>query len=123
MAKKQLVWNDHFTAQRKMDIKKGDTVVIIAGRDTGKSGRVLEVRPRENRLVVENLNVVIKHEKVRNARPGEHREGRHEMPAPLDRSNVMLIDPTSKKPTKIGHRLVEGKWLRYAKVSGELVDE
>ena len=121
--KKNIVWQDLFTAQSKMDIKKGDTVVVIAGKDKGKRGTVLEVRPRENRVVVENANMVTKHEKVRNARPGDHKEGRHQKPAAIHRSNVMLIDPTSEQPTKIGKKEGEGKMVRGARKSGELIEK
>jgi large subunit ribosomal protein L24 len=121
-SKKNLVYKDLFTAQRKMDIKKGDTVLIIAGKDKGKRGVVLEVRPRENRLVLENLNMVTKHEKQRNRKPGDHKEGRYETPAPIDRSNVMLVDPNTGDPMKIGHKEVDGKFVRTNRKSGEIVD-
>ncbi|HEY3267362.1 MAG TPA: 50S ribosomal protein L24 [Armatimonadota bacterium] len=104
-----------------MDIKKGDTVLIIAGRDKDKRGVVLEVRPKENRIVVENCNLVTKHHKPRQARPGAHQEGRYETPAPIDRSNVMLVNPNTLKPTKISHKLVEGKWVRVARKTGEVL--
>jgi large subunit ribosomal protein L24 len=104
-----------------MDIKKGDTVVVIAGKDKGKRGEVLEVRPRENRVIVENVNVMIKHEKSRNAAAGAHTGGRVESPAPLDRSNVMLVNPNNQQPTKVSHALVDGKYVRSARKGGEVI--
>ena len=116
--KKNLVFKDHFAAQRKMDIKKGDTVIVIAGKDKGKSGAVLEVRPLENRVVVDKLNLVTKHQKQRNVRVGEHREGRYETPAGLDRSNVMLVNPETGQPTKVSHKIVDGKVVRASRKTG-----
>jgi large subunit ribosomal protein L24 len=130
-SKKNIVYADNFTAQRKMEIKKGDTVLVIAGKDKGKRGAVLEVKPRENRVLVENLNMVVKHKKPRQQKVGQHQEGRYEMPAPLDRSNVMLCNPNhiltqgvdkgQPAAAKIGHKLVEGKWLRYDRKTGDLL--
>lgn len=117
--KKNLVYPDIFTAQRKMDIKKGDTVVVIAGRDKGKRGAVLEVRPRENRVVVENVNMVTKHQKPRRGGAAQQQEGRFEKPAPLDRSKVMLINPNTGEPTKVSKKLVDGKWVRADRKTGE----
>jgi large subunit ribosomal protein L24 len=119
--KKNIVHADHFTAQRKMDIKKGDTVVVIAGKDKGKRGEVLEVRPRENRVIVENVNIVVKHEKSKNPQAGAHTQGRIETPAPLDRSNVMLVNPNTQEPTKVSHKQVDGKFVRAARKGGEII--
>jgi large subunit ribosomal protein L24 len=99
-----------------MKLKKGDTVQMLAGKDRGKQGRVLEARPRDGKVVVENLNVVTKHQKPRPIRdagrmggtqiaPG----GRIERPAAVSSSNVMLVCPTCKLPTRIGYRFKEGK--------------
>lgn len=125
-SKKNIVYADNFTAQRKMEIKKGDTVLVIAGKDKGKRGAVLEVKPRENRVVLENLNMVIKHKKPRQQKVGAHEEGRFEMPAPIDRSNVMLCNPNhivkgEAQPAKIGHKLVEGKWVRFDRKTGDML--
>jgi len=119
--KKDIVYADHFTAQRKMDIKKGDTVLVIAGKDKGKRGTVLEVRPRENRVIVENVNLVTKHQKPRNPQAGAHTGGRVDVPAPLDRSNVMLVNPNTGEPTKVSHTLVDGKYVRAARKGGEVI--
>lgn len=119
--KKNIVYADNFAAQRKMDIRKGDLVKVITGKDKGKEGKVLEVIPRENRVLVENANMVTKHQKQRNVKVGDHREGRFQTPAALDRSNVMLINPATGEPTKISHVSVKGKSVRAARKSGEVI--
>lgn len=130
-SKKNIVYADHFTAQRKMEIKKGDVVRIIAGKDKNKVGTILEVKPRENRVIVENLNLVTKHQKPRQAKPGAHQDGRYQTPAAIDRSNVMLCNPNhiiTEGPAKgqpdcakIGHKLVEGKWVRIDRKTGDML--
>jgi large subunit ribosomal protein L24 len=125
-SKNNIVYADHFTAQRKMEIKKGDVVRIITGKDKGKIGSVLEVKPRENRVVVENLNLVTKHQKPRQAKPGAHQDGRYQTPAAIDRSNVMLCNPNHQvngepATAKIGHKLVEGKWVRIDRKTGDML--
>lgn len=86
-----------------MKIKRGDTVLIIKGKDKGKSGKVIKVFPKENRIIVEGLNLVRKHLKPKRA--GE--KGQIvEKPAPLYVSKVKLICPLCKKPTKIGYALI-----------------
>ena len=101
----------------KLHIKKGDRVMVIAGNDKGQSGEVLEVFPKKNRAVVDNLNMVKKHQKPTQDNPG----GIVDMPAPIHLSNLMLIDPKTGEPTRIGRKLVDGKLVRYAKKSGELI--
>ena len=98
-----------------MNLKKGDKVIVIAGRDKGKSGVIQKVIPETNRVVVEGINVRKKHQKPTQANP----EGNIvEVYAPIDASNVMLEDPKTKKPTRIGHKIVKGKKVRVAKKSG-----
>jgi large subunit ribosomal protein L24 len=103
--------------QKKMNIKKGDTVIVIAGNSKGQQGRVLEVIRKTDRAIVEGVNMLSKHTKAdKNAPQGGivKREG------PIHVSNLMLLDPVSKKPTRIGRRLDDnGKLVRYAKKSGE----
>jgi len=103
--------------QKKMNIKKGDTVIVIAGNSKGQQGRVLEVIRKNDRALVEGVNMLSKHTKAdKNAPQGGiiKREGT------IHVSNLMLLDPVSKKPTRIGRRLDEnGKLVRYAKKSGE----
>lgn len=86
-----------------MKIRKGDTILIISGKDRAKKGKVIEVLPKENRIVVEGINIVKKH--VRPKRAGEKGQ-RVEVPRPLDLSNVKLVCPKCKKPTRVGYKLV-----------------
>lgn len=98
-----------------MNLKKGDKVIVISGRDKGKTGTIQKVDPRSNRVVVENVNVRKKHKKPTQANP----EGSIlEIYAPIDASNVMLVDPKTKKPTRVKHAVVKDKKVRVAKASG-----
>ena len=92
-----------------MRIKKGDLVQVLAGKDRGKQGRVLVARPRERRVIVENLNLAKRHTKPRPMRDSTRMGGASiipggiiDLPMPLDVSNVMLVCPTCKQPTRIG---------------------
>ena len=98
-----------------MNLVKGDNVIVIAGRDKGKTGVIQKVIPEQNRVVVENVNLRKKHRKPTQQNPDG---GIVEIYAPIDASNVMLVDPKTKKPTRIGHKIVKGKKVRYAKKSG-----
>lgn len=101
-----------------MNLVKGDKVIVIAGRDKGKTGIIQKVIPESNRVVVENVNVRKKHKKPTQASP----EGSIvEVYAPIDASNVMLEDPKTKKPTRVGHKEVKGKKVRFAKKSGQVL--
>ena len=101
-----------------MNFVKGDKVIVIAGRDKGKTGVIQRVYPKLNKVVVENVNVRKKHKKPSQSNP----EGSIvEVYAPIDASNVMLIDPKTKKPTRIGHKIVKGKKVRVAKKSGQVL--
>ena len=104
-------------------LKKGDTVQMLTGKDRGKQGRILDARPRDGKVIVENLNLMTKHQKPRPIRdagrmggtqiaPG----GRIERPAAISASNVMLVCPTCKLPTRIGYRFKEGKGGEQIKV-------
>jgi large subunit ribosomal protein L24 len=105
--------------QPKLNIRKGDTVKVIAGNDKGKSGKVLEVLLDKNRAVVEGVRVVTKHQKPSAGKP---EGGLKKSEAPIHVSNLMLIDPASGKPTRVGRKLDEkGKLQRYAKKTGELI--
>lgn len=95
-----------------MDIKSGDIVLIITGKDKDKSGKVTEVYPKDNRIVVEGLNIVRKH--VKPKKEGEKGQ-RVEVPRPINVSNVKIICPKCKKATKIGHRLIENDKVRICK--------
>jgi len=105
---------------RKLHIKKGDTVFVNAGDDKGKQGRVLEVtfdkKTGRTRAIVEGVNMVSKHTKPSK----QHQQGGIiKKEAPVHISNLNPLDPKSKKPTRVGRRLVDGKLVRYAKKSGE----
>ena len=101
----------------KIKIKKGDRVVVIAGDSKGKEGEVLEIFPKKNKAIVEEVNVVKKHKKPTQDSPG----GIIDMAAPISISNLMLIDPKSGSPTRIGRKIVDGKSVRFSKKSGEII--
>ena len=106
-------------AQHTIRIKKGDEVIVISGRDTGKKGNVLKVEPKQGRVLVQGVNMVKRHTRPSTAGPG----GVIEKEASLHVSNVALIDPKLDKPTRIGMRVLEnGRKVRYAKRSGEVID-
>ena len=99
----------------KIHVKTGDTVYITSGDDKGKKGKVLEVSPKESKVIVEGLNIVTKHVKPR--RMGEQ-GGILEREAAIDASNVMLVCPKCGKPTRVGHAKVDGKKVRVCKKCG-----
>lgn len=104
-----------------MHVKKGDTVIVIAGKDKGKKGRVLAAYPKKERVLVEGINLVKKH-----TRPSQNNPqgGIVTQEAPIHVSNVSLIDPKSGKPTRIGYKVLDnGKKVRVAKKSGEIIDK
>jgi len=105
---------------KKLHIKKGDTVFVNAGDDKGKQGRVLEIvvdkKTGRTRAIVESINLVTKHTKPSSKNT---QGGLVKKEAPVHISNLNPIDPKSKKPTRVGRRLVDGKLVRYAKRSGE----
>lgn len=100
----------------KPRIKKGDTVQVIAGEDRGKTGRVLSVDADKNRAIVEGVNIITKHTKPTAKYP---QGGRITKEAPINLSNVALLDPKSGKPTRVGVQIVDGKKVRIAKKSGQ----
>ncbi len=103
--------------QKKLHIKKGDSVTIITGESKGQKGRILEVDREKSRAIVEGVNLVSKHTKPNASSP---QGGIIKKEAPVHISNLMLADPTSGKPTRIGKRLNDkGKLVRYSKKSGE----
>ena len=103
--------------QKKLHIKKGDTVAVIAGESKGKKGRVLEVDRDKNKAMVEGVNMVSKHTKPNAKAP---QGGILKKEAPVHLSNLQVVDPASGKPTRIGRRLNDkNKLVRYAKKSGE----
>jgi len=102
-----------------MRIKKGDTVLINSGKDRGKTGKVIEVFPKDQRIMVEGINVVKKH--VRAKRSGEKGQ-RVEVPRPFNVSNVKLICPKCKKPSRIGARIIEKRKYRVCKKCNQEID-
>lgn len=102
----------------KLHIKKGDKVMVVAGDDKGTTGTVLEVIPAKNRAIVENVNIAKKHMKPTNERP---EGGIHEIALPVHLSNLMVVDPKTGKPTRVGRKTVDGKSVRYSKSSGEII--
>ena len=100
-------------------IKKGDNVMVMTGKDKGKTGEVLNVLPAKQRVVVRGVNIVKKHTKPSQTAPG----GIVERESAVHLSNVALIDPTSNKATKIGFRILEdGRKVRFSKSSSEILD-
>lgn len=112
-----------------MKIKTGDTVVVIAGKDSktvtkkgveSTTGKVLKVYPDTNKVVVEGVNKVKKHQKPTQ----QNTTGSIiEKEAPIDASNVMILDPKTKTPTRVGYKMENGKKVRYAKKSGTVLDK
>jgi len=103
----------------KLKIKKGDKVVVITGRDKGKSGEVLRVLRAESRLIVQGVNMVKRHTKPGAGQAG----GIVEKEAAIHISNVAHIDPKSDKPTRVGYKVLgDGRKVRFARRSGEVLD-
>ena len=103
----------------KLKIKKGDKVVVITGRDKGKTGEVKQVLPAENRVVVDGVNMVKRHTAPSAGNAG----GIVEREASIHVSNVAYVDPKTDKPTRIGYKTLEdGRKVRFAKRSGEIID-
>ena len=100
-------------------IKKGDRVIVLAGKDKGRQGQVIKVLPKEDRLVVSGVNMVKRH-----TRPtqGDPQGGIKNKEAALHISNVAFVDPKSGEPTRVGFRIEDGKKVRVAKKSGEVID-
>src|SRR3546814_10679782 len=103
----------------KLKIKKGDNVVVITGRDKGKSGTVLRVDPKESRVLVQGVNVVKRHSRPSAGQTG----GIIEKELSIHLSNVELVDPKTSKPTRVGLTVMEGgRKVRVARRSGEVID-
>ena len=103
----------------KLKIKKGDNVIVITGRDKGKTGEVLRAFPADSRVIVQGINVAKRHAKPRMGDPG----GIVEKELTIHISNVAHIDPRSSGPTRIGYKqLNDGRKVRFARRSGEVID-
>lgn len=101
-------------------IRKGDKVVVLAGRDKGKRGEVLQVMPKENRALVQGVNMVKRHQKQTPKQEG----GIIAKEGPIHLSNVALVDPADGNPTRVGFKILDdGRKVRFAKRSGEVIDD
>ena len=103
-------------------IKTDDQVLVISGKDRGKKGKVLRVEPKKNRVYVEGLNIIKRHQRPTQTASGQQTGGVIEREGPIHVSNVMLIDPKDGKPTRVGIQIEDGKRLRIAKRSGARLD-
>jgi len=103
-----------------MHVKKGDKVQVITGKDKGKQGVILAAFPKENRVIVEGVNIVKKHSKPSQLNP---QGGIITKEAPVHVSNVLPLDPKTGEPTRVGYQVVDGKKVRVAKKSGQLLDK
>jgi len=105
--------------QPKLKIKKGDRVVVITGKDKGKTGDVIKVMLDENRVLVQGVNMMKRHQRQTQTEQG----GIVSKEAPIEVSNIAHLDPKDNKPTRIGFKTLEdGRKVRYAKKSGEVID-
>ncbi|MBS4762394.1 50S ribosomal protein L24 [Carnobacteriaceae bacterium zg-ZUI252] len=101
-----------------MHVKTGDKVKVLAGKDKGKEGVITKAFPKKDRVIVEGVNIVKKHTKPSNTNPNG---GIVEKEAPIHVSNVMLIDPSTNQPTRVGYKVVDGKKVRVSKKTGETI--
>jgi large subunit ribosomal protein L24 len=99
-------------------VKTGDQVIVIAGKDRGKTGKVIKILIKNNQAIVEGVNQSTKHQKPNHSNSG----GKHKFDAPIDLSNLMLLDPKLNIPTKICYIVVDGAKKRKCKKSGEILD-
>ncbi len=103
----------------KLKIKKGDKVVVVAGKDKGKKGEVMRVIRAERRAVVQGVNMVTRHTRPTQSTPG----GLVQREAPVNISNIAIEDPKTGEPTRIGYKFLgDGRKVRFAKRSGEVID-
>ena len=103
-----------------MHVKTGDKVMVITGKDKGKTGVILASFPKKNRVLVEGVNIAKKHSKPSQMNP---QGGIISQEAPIHVSNVMPIDPKTGEPTRVGIKVENGNKVRYAKKSGEVLDK
>ena len=101
-----------------MRLKTGDNVVVITGKDKGKQGKIVASKPVANKVIVEGINMVKKHVRQSEQNPDG---GVIEFEAPIKASNVMLVDPKTGERTRVGYKMIDGKKVRYAKKSGEVL--
>ena len=107
--------------QPKMKIKTGDEVIVIAGKEKGKKGKIIAVLPKKNRVVIEGVGMIKRHTKPSFKYPDG---GIIEREAPVHASNVMIVDPKTGQPTRVGYKVLQdGTKVRFAKKSGEVLDK
>ncbi len=99
-------------------LKKGDKVIVLSGRDKGKEGEIEKILRKEGRAIVGGVNTVIRH--VRQSQQSQG--GRISQAAPINLSNLALVDPSEGGPTRVGFKIVDGEKVRFAKKSGEVLD-
>jgi large subunit ribosomal protein L24 len=110
---------------KAMRIRKDDHVKVTGGKDRGKTGRVLRTEPGRRRVYIEGLNMVKRHQRPRSVKDTQKSAdagGIIDKEGPIDVSNVMLLDPTDNKPTRVGMRVKDGKRERYAKRTGSAIE-
>jgi large subunit ribosomal protein L24 len=113
----------HDAGTFKSHVRKGDEVLVIAGRSLGTRGRVVSVDPQRERAVVEGVNLVTKHQRAQGQgrtpeASARQQGGRIQRPAPIHLSNLMVIDPSNNQPTRVAHKVVDGKSVRVSKSTG-----
>lgn len=104
----------------KMSIKKGDTVLVIAGKDKGKTGKVLETSPKDSKVLVDGVNIVTKHKKPKSQ---QDKGGIVKKPAAIEASNVQVVCGVCGKATRVSHKTVDGKNVRICKICGASLDK
>ena len=102
----------------KLKIKKGDKVVVLTGKDKGRTGEVKQVITEDSKVIVQGINVQTKHRKPSQTNPG----GIDKIERPLHISNVAILDPKNNKPARIGYKMVGDRKVRFSKASGEVID-
>ena len=102
-----------------MKLKKGDNVIVISGKDKGKKGKIVRVFPKENKIILEGLNMTKRHQRPRKS--GEKGSIKN-IEMPINASNVMIVCPSCEKPTRIKHDIVKDKKVRVCKKCGEQLD-
>lgn len=104
----------------KLNVKKGDTVLVLAGKDKGKQGKVIQALPKKGKVIVEGVNKVKRHTKPNQKAP---QGGIITKEMPMHASKVMLVCPACSKATRVGHKEVNGKSVRVCKKCGEVIDQ
>jgi large subunit ribosomal protein L24 len=99
-------------------LRTGDNVIVLAGKDKGKKGEISRVLPKDNKAIVSGVNVAVRHQKQSQSSQG----GRIAKELPIDLSNLALVDPKSGEATRVGFRIEDGKKVRFAKKSGEVIN-